>query len=130
MERIRQRVDDIVKDKATAEALKPYYEWLCKRPVFHDDYLQTYNRPHIHLVDTDGQGVLEIGKKGPIVDGKEYDVDVLIYATGFQFMTTGTFNTVTGRTGATLKEKWADGTKSFLGMHVSDFPNLLIVAGP
>ena len=116
--------------RGAAEAL--LYEWLCKRPVFHDDYLPTFNQPRVHLVDTDGKGVQQIGAGGPIIDGKEYELDVLVCATGFQFtcMTTGTFNTITGRKGLTMTEKWADGTKTFLGMHVSDFPNLLIMAGP
>ena len=77
MTEIRARVDEIVEDEITAEALKPWYRQLCKRPCFHDEYLQTFNRPNVELVDTDGQGVERITSKGVVVDGKEYEVDFL-----------------------------------------------------
>src|SRR5215813_2227897 len=131
MEQIRARVDAIVKDPKTAAALKPYYPYGCKRPTFHDEYLQTFNLPHVHLVDTAPRGVSEINKRGVVHEGVEYPLDVLIYATGFQWMGTSTFNMVTGRRGRTLKEKWeTEGTKTFLGLHSHGFPNLFIVTGP
>ncbi len=131
MEQIRARVDAIVKDPKTAEALKPYYSYGCKRPTFHDEYLPTFNLPHVQLIDTAPLGVSEINERGIVHNGIEYPVDVLIYATGFQWMATSTFNMVIGREGRTLKEKWqAEGTKTFLGMHSSGFPNLLIMTGP
>jgi len=131
MEQIRARVDAIVEDPKTAEALKPYYPYLCKRPTFHDEYLPTFNLPQVHLVDTAPTGVTQISPKGVVHEGVEYPLDVLIYATGFQWMATSTFNMITGRSGRTLTEKWeSGGTKTFLGIHSADFPNLFIVTGP
>ena len=131
MEQIRARVDAIVEDPATAEALKPYYPYGCKRPTFHDEFLPTFNKPHVHLVDTAPQGVQEINERGVVHDGTEYPLDVIIYATGFQWMATSTFNMVQGRDGVTLKDKWEQqGTRTFLGIHSKGFPNLFIVTGP
>ena len=131
MEQIRARVDAIVKDPKTAAALKPYYPYGCKRPTFHDEYLTTFNLPHVHLVDTAPFGVRQINERGVVHDGVEYPLDVLIYATGFQWMATSTFNMITGRDGRTLKQKWeTEGTKTFLGLHSVGFPNLFIVSGP
>ncbi len=131
MEQIRARVDEIIEDPATAAALKPYYPYGCKRPTFHDEYLPTFNQPHVHLVDTAPIGVTEINERGVVHDGTEYPLDVLIYATGFQWMATGTFNMISGRDGRTLSEKWGtEGTKTFLGIHSNGFPNLFIVTGP
>ncbi|MEQ8912776.1 MAG: NAD(P)/FAD-dependent oxidoreductase [Pseudomonadales bacterium] len=131
MEQIRARVDAIVEDPKTAAALKPYYPYGCKRPTFHDEYLPTFNLPHVHLVDTAPLGVRQINERGVVHDGVEYPLDVLIYATGFQWMATSTFNLITGRDGRTLKEKWeTEGTRTFLGVHSHGFPNLFIVSGP
>ena len=131
MEQIRARVDATVEDPATAAALKPYYTYGCKRPAFHDEFLTAFNLPHVTLVDTAPIGVSEINAKGVVHDGKEYPLDVLIYATGFQWMATATFEMITGRDGRTLREKWqAEGTKTFLGLHSHGFPNLLIMSGP
>ena len=131
MEQIRARVDVIVEDPVTAAALKPYYPYGCKRPTFHDEYLPTFNLPHVNLVDTAPRGVSEINERGVVHDGKEYPVDVLIYATGFQWMATSTFNMIIGRDGRSLKDKWeSGGTKTFLGLHSQGFPNLFVVSGP
>ena len=131
MEQIRARVDAVVEDPATAEALKPYYPYGCKRPTFHDEFLPTFNRPNVHLVDTAPVGVQEINERGIVHDGKQYDLDVIIYATGFQWMATSTFNMIKGRGGRTLRDKWQEeGTKTFLGLHSEGFPNLFIVSGP
>ena len=131
MEQIRARVDALVKDPETAAALKPYYPYGCKRPTFHDEFLPAFNLPHVHLVDTAPLGVSEINENGVVHNGVEYPLDVLIYATGFQWMATSTFNMITGREGKTLKQKWeTEGTKTFLGLHSHGFPNLFIVAGP
>jgi cyclohexanone monooxygenase len=131
MEQIRARVDAIVKDPKTAAALKPYYPFGCKRPTFHDEYLPTFNLPHVHLVDTAPTGVRQINERGVVHDGVEYPLDVLIYATGFQWMATSTFNMITGRDGRTLKQKWeSEGTRTFLGLHSAGFPNLFIISGP
>jgi cyclohexanone monooxygenase len=131
MEQIRARIDAIIEDPVTAEALKPYYPYGCKRPTFHDEYLPTFNKPHVHLVDTAPRGVSEIDERGVVHDGTHYDLDVLIYATGFQWMATSTFNMVVGRGGVSLNEKWTTGgTRTFLGLHSAGFPNLFIMTGP
>ena len=131
MEQIRARVDSIVKDPKTAEALKPYYPYGCKRPTFHDEFLPSFNLPQVTLVDTAPHGVREINENGIVHDGTEYPLDVLIYATGFQWMGTSSFNMITGRGGQTLRDKWQDeGVKTFLGLHNHGFPNLFIMSGP
>ena len=131
MEQIRARVDAIVQDPATAAALKPYYPYGCKRPTFHDEYLPTFNLPHVHLVDTAPTGVARINERGVVHNDQEYPLDVLIYATGFEWMATSTFNQVIGRDGRSLNEKWTEeGTKTFLGLHSEGYPNLFIVSGP
>jgi len=131
MEQIRARVDAIVQDPKTSAALKPYYPYGCKRPTFHDEYLPTFNLPHVTLVDTAPLGVSTINARGVVHDGIEYPLDVLIYATGFQWMATSTFNMITGRDGKTLRQKWKDeGVRTFLGLHSHGFPNLFIMSGP
>jgi len=131
MEQIRSRVDEIVEDPKTAAALKPYYPYGCKRPTFHDEFLPAFNKPHVHLVDTAPHGVQKINGKGVVHEGTQYELDVLIYATGFQWMGTGSFNMVTGRGGKTLRDKWQnEGVKTFLGIHNHGFPNLFIMSGP
>ena len=125
------RVDAIVRDPKTAAALKPYYPYGCKRPTFHDEFLPTFNLPHVTLVDTAPLGVARINARGVVHDGVEYPLDVLIYATGFQWMATATFNMITGRGGRTLQEKWrSEGVKTLLGLHAQGFPNLFIMSGP
>ena len=131
MEQIRARVDAIVKDPQTAASLKPFYPYGCKRPTFHDEYLPSFNLPHVHLVDTAPMGVQRINERGVVHNGTEYPLDVLIYATGFQWMAISTFNMIVGRNGQTLTEKWqTGGTKTFLGIHSQGFPNLFIMTGP
>jgi cyclohexanone monooxygenase len=129
MEQIRSRVDELVEDPEIAEALKPYYRQFCKRPCFHDEYLDTYNRPNVTLVDTQGQGVERITEKGVVANGVEYEVDCIIFATGFEVGTEFTRRAgceLYGRDGLTLTEKWADGASTFHGMHTRGFPNLFI----
>ena len=131
MEQIRARVDAIVKDPKTAAALKPYYAYGCKRPTFHDEYLPAFNLPQVTLVDTAPTGVAQINANGVVHDGVEYPLDVLIYATGFQWMGAGSFNMIVGQEGRTLRGKWGEeGVKTFLGLHSNGFPNLYILSGP
>ena len=130
MERVRARIDAVVKDKATAEALKPWYSQFCKRPCFHDQYLDTFNRPNVHLVDTQGQGVERITERGVVVAGREYELDCLIFGTGFEVGTDFTRRLgfeVTGRGGQTLTEKWRDGASTFHGLFTRGFPNLFVM---
>ena len=132
MTEIRARVDAIVSDPATAAALKPWYRQLCKRPCFHDEYLQAYNEPGARLVDTHGKGVERIDESGVWANGMHYELDCLIFASGFEVGTAAArragFETV-GRGGETLTEHWAEGMHSVHGMNVHGFPNLFIV-GP
>jgi cation diffusion facilitator CzcD-associated flavoprotein CzcO len=132
MEEIRARVDALVADQNTADALKPWYRQLCKRPCFHDEYLQSLNLPGVRLIDTDGQGVERIDATGVWIGGEHFELDCLIFASGFEVGTEHArragFET-TGRAGVTLTDHWADGMQSLHGIHVSEFPNLFIV-GP
>ncbi len=129
MMRIHTRIDKIVKDKATADALKPWYMFMCKRPCFHNDYLPTYNRPNVHLVDTHGKGITAITEKGPVFEGTQYELDLLIYATGFEVQKTGIYNQIKGELGLDLNDKYADGIRTLLGIHSQGYPNLFIMGG-
>jgi cation diffusion facilitator CzcD-associated flavoprotein CzcO len=126
MNQVRSRVDEIVKDPVTAEKLKPWYRQFCKRPCFHDEYLQTFNRTNVTLVDTDGQGVQELSESGVVVGGTEYKVDCLVFATGFEVGTGFTRRAgydIIGRSGMTLSEKWSEGLRTLHGMQTNGFPN-------
>jgi cation diffusion facilitator CzcD-associated flavoprotein CzcO len=130
MEEIRARADDIVRDCATAQKLKAWYRQLCKRPCFHDAYLQAFNSPATHLVDTDGKGVQQITPSGVVVAGREYELDCIIYASGFEVGTPYARRAgfeVTGRGGRTLSEHWDGGMRTLHGIHARGFPNLLFV---
>ena len=128
MEAVRARVDQIVADPATADALKPWYNQFCKRPCFHDEYLDAFNRAGVHLVDTGGQGVERITAAGVVVNGRDYPLDCLIFATGFEVGTS--FARRAGYqirgTGGTLEEKWATGGRTLHGLTVNGFPNCFI----
>jgi cation diffusion facilitator CzcD-associated flavoprotein CzcO len=133
MEEIRARVDAVVTDPQAARQLKAWYHRLCKRPCFHDEYLQAYNRPNTHLVDTDGQGVTRITRTGVVAGGREYEVDCIIYASGFEVGTRFTPRAgydMTGRNGVRLSDYWAEGMRTLHGIHVRGFPNAFIAQGP
>jgi cyclohexanone monooxygenase len=130
MSEIRARADVVVRDPATAAALKAWYRQLCKRPCFHDEYLQAFNNPNTHLVDTDGRGVSLVTETGVVVAGRSYPLDCIIYASGFEVGTPYERRAgfeVTGRDGVTLSSRWASGMRSLHGIHVRSFPNLLFV---
>ena len=130
MEEIRARVDEVVSNNETAQSLKAWYRQLCKRPCFHDDYLDTYNRSSVHLVDTNGQGVERIDATGVLAQGVHYELDVLIFASGFEVGTELSRRTgfeIVGKNGLSLSEKWSDGMETLHGIHVVDFPNLLLM---
>ncbi len=131
METVRRRIDELVADAQTAEALKPWYHYFCKRPGFSDDYLQTFNRPNVTLVDTGGKGVEKITPTSVIVDGREYHVDVLVFATGFDFMTSYTREAgfaITGRDGLSLDTHWSRGAHTLWGMQTRGFPNFFVMS--
>lgn len=129
MMRIHKRIEEIVKDKATAEALKPWYMFMCKRPCFDNNYLPTFNRPNVHLIDTHGKGISEITSEGPVFEGKQYALDLLIYATGFEVQKTGIYNQIKGRHNLDLNDKYRDGIRTLLGIHSHGYPNLFIMGG-
>ncbi|MEM8924598.1 MAG: NAD(P)/FAD-dependent oxidoreductase [Actinomycetota bacterium] len=129
MMRIHTRIDEIIDDPATAESLKPWYMLMCKRPCFHNEYLPTFNRPNVHLVDTKGRGITRITEAGPVFDGAVYEVDLLIYATGFEVQKTGIYNRIVGEGDLDLNDKYADGIRTLLGIHSAGYPNLFIMGG-
>ena len=132
MEQIRSRVDSLVEDPATAASLKPYYRQFCKRPCFHDGYLPTFNRPNVTLVDTQGKGVERITESGVVAEGREYELDCLIYATGFEVGTDYSHRArckIVGRDGFDLTTKWEGGISTFHGLLSRGFPNCFLMGG-
>ncbi len=130
MNQVRARVDSVVQDPAKAEALKPYYRQFCKRPCFHDEYLDAFNRPNVTLVDTGGRGVEKITPHAVWANGQEYEIDCLIYATGFEVGTEYTRRSgyeLYGKGGKSLTEHWGDGVRTLHGFHARGFPNCFIV---
>ncbi len=132
MDELRARIDDVVDDPTTAESLKPWYNYLCKRPLFSDNYLEAFNKPNVFLVDTDGVGVTEITEKGVVANGREYEIDCLIFATGFDVAAAaykvGGYDVV-GRNGLHIDDKWSHDLKTVHGTQLNGFPNFHIVGG-
>lgn len=126
MNQIRARVEEIVADPKVAEDLKAWYRQFCKRPCFNDEYLPTFNRPNVTLVDTGGKGVERFTKSGVVANGVEYELDCLVFATGFEVGTAYTRRAgleIYGRDGSTLTEHWSDGMKTLHGFMSHGFPN-------
>ena len=131
MESIRARIDATVKDPATAAALKPWYRQFCKRPCFHNEYLETFNRPNVTLVDTEGKGVERITERGVVARGREYELDCIIFATGFEVGTDFCRRAgmqIYGRRRMSLTEWWSEGVRTLHGMHVHGFPNCFLMS--
>lgn len=123
---IRARAEEVVNDPAVAESLKPWYRQFCKRPCFHDEYLDTYNRDNVTLVDTQGKGVDALTENGVQIGDQHFEVDCLIFATGFEVGTTFTRRAgydIVGRHGQTLSDHWQDGLRTFHGLTSRGFPN-------
>ena len=133
MEEIRGLVDETVRDPETADKLKAYYNQFCKRPTFNDHYLATFNRENVELVDVSTtQGVEAITERGIVANGKEYEVDCIIYASGFEI--TSSYERrlgipIFGMGGQSIYEHWQDGMRSMHGLMVSGFPNLYMCGG-
>jgi cyclohexanone monooxygenase len=128
MERLRRRVGELVEDLQTAEALKPYYRFMCKRPCSNNEYLPTFNRPNVTLVDvSESKGVERITEKGVVSGGVEYEVDCIIYACGFEITTEISrryaIEAIEGRGGLSLFDHWRDSYKTLHGMTSRGFPN-------
>ncbi|KAL2834382.1 hypothetical protein BDW59DRAFT_178793 [Aspergillus cavernicola] len=132
MEQVRTRVDSIIKDPVTAAALKPWYNLMCKRPCFHNDYLPTFNRPNVTLVDTKGQGIERITETGIVANGVHHEVDCIIYASGFEYVGSDYSQrmriVMRGRDGISLNEHWADGPRTLHGLYTRNFPNHFIMS--
>jgi cation diffusion facilitator CzcD-associated flavoprotein CzcO len=129
MEEIRARVQAVVENPSVANALKPWYGYFCKRPCFHDEYLASFNRDNVQLIDTKGAGVQAITESGVVVDGAEYELDCLIFATGFEVGTEYARRTgfeVFGRESRTLTANWRDGVRTLHGLVTHGFPNLFV----
>lgn len=133
MEEHRTRVDELVDDADTAAILKPYFRYMCKRPLFHDEFLQAFNSPNVTLIDCPS-GIETITESGLRVNGEELELDCIVYATGFEAEMTPLHrrvgHNVIGRGGLTLAEKWGDGPASLWGMTSSGFPNMFIAPAP
>ncbi|MDT5357782.1 MAG: cyclohexanone monooxygenase [Mycobacterium sp.] len=128
MEKLRRRVEALVDDPQTAEALKPYYRFLCKRPCSSDEYLPTFNRPNVTLIDVSGsKGVDRLTENGIVANGVEYEVDCVVFASGFEISTELSrryaMEAVEGRDGQSLFDHWRDGYKTLHGMTTRGFPN-------
>jgi cation diffusion facilitator CzcD-associated flavoprotein CzcO len=133
MEEHRHRIEQLVDDPATAEILKPYYRYLCKRPCFHDEYLPALNNPNVSVVDCPA-GIDRVTEQGPVVGGEQYEVDCLVYATGFEAELTPLYrragHDVIGRGGISLAQHWAEGAASLFGMMSRGFPNMFVMPAP
>ena len=131
MNEIRGRVDDAVADPETREALKPWYRQFCKRPTFNDEYLETFNRPNVHLIDvSERKGVDRVTEKGIVANGIEYEVDCIIYATGFEISSSPRRRInfeIIGRGGKSLFEHWEKGLQTLHGMSSHGFPNWFFI---
>jgi len=131
MNGVRARVEQTVADPDTAEALKPWYRQFCKRPTFNDDYLPTFNRPNVKLIDTsETKGVEQITANAVVANGVAYEVDCIIFATGFEVGTAWTRRAgydLVGIGGKTLSDYWSDGMKTYHGFSSHGFPNCFIL---
>ena len=132
MERMRRRVDTIVEDKATAEALKPWYRFLCKRPLSNADYYETFNRPNVELIDVSTtRGVECMTEKGFVHNGEEFEIDCMIFASGFEVTSDldrrWGIDAIEGHNGLSIYDHWADGYKTLHGTMSHGFPNQFYV---
>jgi cyclohexanone monooxygenase len=132
MERLRRRVESLVKDKETAEALKPFYRFLCKRPCSNEAYYETFNRPNVKLLDVSStRGVERMTEKGIVANGVEYEVDCVIFASGFEVSSELSrrwgIDAIEGRAGVSIYDHWGDGYKTLHGMTTHGFPNFFFI---
>ncbi|MGM0930525.1 MAG: flavin-containing monooxygenase [Actinomycetota bacterium] len=129
-EMLRERVNTIVADGSKAEKLKAYYRTMCKRPGFSDVYLPAFNKETVEIVDTSSTPIDRINERGIVVGEREYELDLIIYATGFEHGRSWTDKAgydVLGRDGNRLSKKFADGLSTLHGILSQDFPNLFFL---
>jgi cation diffusion facilitator CzcD-associated flavoprotein CzcO len=131
----RQHIADVVKDKATADKLTPWYPTWCKRPTFSDMYLECFNAPNVHLVDTDGRGIDSLTDTGIVANGSEYPIDVLVLSTGYRSPVVGGDPgarmgiEIRGSGGRTMSNKWEEqGLSTLHGVFTNGFPNLFFLS--
>jgi cation diffusion facilitator CzcD-associated flavoprotein CzcO len=133
MEEHRSKIDEIVADPDVAEALKPYYRYLCRRPLFLDEYYQAFNRPNVTVVPCPA-GIDRVTATGIECGGKTYEFDLIVYATGFEAEVTPfprrAAHDIVGRGGVTLADAWAEGPVTLHGLVTRGFPNLFIMPSP
>jgi cation diffusion facilitator CzcD-associated flavoprotein CzcO len=130
---IREKIREIVKDPETAEKLLPDYFYATKRPIIDTNYFETYNRKNVRLIDVKKAPIEEITADGVKTTDKEYELDMIVFATGFDAMTGPLFKMdIRGRGGVSLKEKWENGaaTRTYLGIGTAGFPNMFMLTGP
>lgn len=129
---VRGKISEVVKDPVTAEKLKPRgYPIFARRPCLDSSYYETYNQPNVHLVDLYEQPIVEITEKGVRTEQGEYELDILILATGYDGLTGALLAfDVVGEGGRTVNQKWKDGARSYLGLMLEGFPNLFMTTGP
>ena len=133
MEDIRRRVDETVKDQDLADKLKAYYNQFCKRPTFNENYLETFNRPNVELIDVSGtKGIDRITERGFVANGTEYEVDCIIYASGFEI--TSSYERrigipIYGIGGESIYDHWKSGMRTMHGLMSNGFPNLFMCGG-
>jgi cyclohexanone monooxygenase len=133
MARLRRRVEGVVKDKETAEALKPYYNFNCKRPLSHNDFYETFNRPNVELLDVSStRGLERMTRTGIVANGVAYDVDCVIFASGFEVTSAleqrWAIEPFAGRDGLSVYDHWREGYRTFHGVTTHGFPNFFIIA--
>lgn len=132
MEDLRSRISEIVENQELAAQMTPWYNYLCKRPLFSDDFLETLNKPNVKVVDTDGVGVTQIDETSVYANGIAHEVDCIIFATGFDVAAAahkvGGYELV-GRGGLTMEKKWDDGIRTVHGTQMHGFPNFHVVGG-
>jgi cation diffusion facilitator CzcD-associated flavoprotein CzcO len=129
---IRRKIRERVNDPEVAETLSPRsYPFGTKRPCLDTNYYETFNKPNVHLVDLRKTPLVELTENGLRTSEQEYAFDAIIFATGFDAMTGAlTAIDIRGKGGIALREKWAEGPRSYLGVAVAGFPNLFTITGP
>ncbi|MEU8611739.1 NAD(P)/FAD-dependent oxidoreductase [Actinoplanes sp. NPDC048791] len=128
---IHRKIHEVVKDSEVADDLCPDYPVGTKRPCLDTGYYETYNRPDVHLVNLRRTPLVEITEKGVRTAEREYEADIIVYATGFDAMTGALTNVdIRGRDGVSLKETWQAGPRTYLGLGSAGFPNMFMITGP
>jgi cation diffusion facilitator CzcD-associated flavoprotein CzcO len=128
---IHRKIHEIVRDQQVADDLSPSYPVGTKRPCLDTGYYETYNQPHVHLVNLQREPLAEVTERGLRTATREYEFDAIVYATGFDAMTGALTNIdIRGRDGLSLKETWRAGPRTYLGIGSAGFPNLFMITGP